>query len=138
MSSSTLAKVALIALMVLGSLLLWIVVPLGWLWLGSQLQSSTQRTGFGPYILVIVGIAVSMFIVGKALAALSRTYGRVSGAPAVVRVRLPWHRSLRGEEDARQPRTVLDVVMVVTVATALAAFAIWFFLFAGSSLPGAA
>lgn len=53
-------------------------------------------------------------------------------------MRLPWHRSLRGEEDARQPRTVLDVVMVATVATALAAFAIWFFLFAGSSLPGAA
>jgi hypothetical protein len=30
---------------------------------------------------------------------------------------------------------VLDVVMIGSVSIALAGFAIWFFLFAGSSLP---
>jgi hypothetical protein len=124
--------------MILGSLLLWIAIPVGWLWLGSQISSSSQQTGFAPYLLVLVGIGVSMAIVGKLLAGLNRTYGRVSGAPAVMRLRMPWHRSLRGEDDSRQPRTVLDVVMVVTVLTALVVFGIWFFVFAGSSLPGAA
>jgi hypothetical protein len=138
MSGTGLAKAGLIALMALGSVLLWIAIPAGWLWLGSQMQSSTQRTGFTPYLVVIVGIGVSMAVVGKLLAKLNRVYGRVSGIESTVRVRLPWHRSLRGEEDARQPRTVLDVVMVTSVTIALIVFAIWFFFLAGSSLPGAA
>jgi hypothetical protein len=49
---------------------------------------------------------------------------------------MPWHRSLRGEEEGRAPRQILDVVMVVSVMTAGFAFLIWFLFFAGSSLPG--
>jgi hypothetical protein len=37
--------------------------------------------------------------------------------------------------EGRPPRTVLDVVMVISVAIGCAAFGIWFFFFAGSSLP---
>ena len=43
---------------------------------------------------------------------------------------------MRGEDDSRPPRSVLDVVMVISVSIALVAmFGIWFFVFAGSSLP---
>ena len=52
-----------------------------------------------------------------------------------MRVRAPWHRSMRGDEDSRPPRSVLDVVMVISVSIAVTAMAIWFFFFAGSSLP---
>ena len=52
-----------------------------------------------------------------------------------MRVVLPWNRSMRGERDAGHPRTVLDVVMVGSVAVALVLFVLWFFLFAGSSIP---
>jgi len=74
----------------------------------------------------------------KLLAVLNRTYKRVAGDDAVVRVRMPWHRSLRGEDDGRVPRSVLDVVMVISVSVALAIFTAWFFLFAGSPLPSGA
>lgn len=135
LSTRPAAKLGLIALMAIGSIALWIAVPIFWLWLGSQMQSNTQETGFGPYLVVLVGIAVSVALLAKGLAALNRAYKRLAGEDAVVRVRMPWHRSMRGEEDSRPPRSVLDVVMVISVSLAATAMAIWFFFFAGSSLP---
>jgi hypothetical protein len=124
----------LILLMAVGSIALWLAIPLGWIYLASKLVSSSQPS-MGPYLLVLVGIPVSMVIVGKLLSKLNRVYGEVTGTTPQVRVRLPWHRSMRGERDGAPPRTVLDVVMVASVTLALVCFAIWFFLFAGSSLP---
>jgi hypothetical protein len=124
----------LIGLMAVGSVLLWIGVPVGWLYLASKLTDSSQPT-MGPYVLVIVGIPATMIVVGKALAALDRTYGRVTGAAPGTRVQAPWHRSMRGDRRSTRPRSVLDVVMVCSVALAVACFALWFFVFAGSSLP---
>jgi hypothetical protein len=132
---SRLAGALLIALMALGSVILWIAIPVGWLYLGSQLTSSSQPS-LGPYVVVIVGIPVSMFVVGRLLAKLNGVYGQVTGRGPTMRVQLPWMRSMRGERDAEHPRTVLDVVMVCSVAVAVVVFAVWFFFFAGSSLPG--
>jgi hypothetical protein len=128
------AAVLLIVLMGIGSIVLWLGVPLGWIYLASKLVDSSQPT-MGPYVLVLIGIPVTMIIVGKLLTRLNRVYGEVTGTTPHVRVVLPWHRSLRDERDAGAPRTILDVVMVVSVALALLCFAIWFFAFAGSSLP---
>lgn len=132
---TSLAKASLIALMALGSVTLWIAIPLGWLWIGSQVQSRSQSPGFGPYFLVLVGIAVSIAAMAWLLARVNRTYKRVAGEDADVRVRMPWHRSVRGEDDSRPPRSVLDVVMVISVSVALLVFGVWFFFFAGSPLP---
>ena len=134
-SLQAVAKAGLIALMAFFSIALWLGIPIGWLWIGSQVQSNSQSTGFGPYFLVIFGICISVFLVTKLLAWLNRRYARVSGADEVVRVRPPWHRSMRGEDDSRAPRSVLDVVMVISVSIAVTAMTIWFFFFAGSSLP---
>jgi hypothetical protein len=130
-----LTKATLIALMALGSVLLWIGSPVGWLYVGSQVQAGSQGAGFGPYLLVLAGIAVSTVVLTKGLASLSRVYDRASGQAEPVRVRMPWHRSMRGDDDSRPPRSILDVVMVVSVSIAFTAMAIWFFFFAGSSLP---
>lgn len=130
-----LAKGALIAFMSVGSIALWLGVPLGWLWIGSQLQSNTQSTGFGPYMLVLAGIVVSVAVLAKLLAMANRAYTRIAGGEVAVRVRMPWHRSMRGEDDSRPPRSALDVVMVISVTSAMLVFGIWFFFFAGSSLP---
>jgi hypothetical protein len=124
----------LIGLMAGGSLLLWIGVPIGWLYLASQLTDSPQPS-MGPYVLVLVGIPATMIAVGKGLAALDRTYGRVTGTSPHGRVQSPWHRSMRGDRRPARPRSVLDIVMVCSVALAVLCFAAWFFLFAGSSLP---
>jgi hypothetical protein len=133
-ASRQIAGALLILLMAVGSIALWLAIPVGWIYLASKLVSSSQPT-MGPYVLVLVGIPVSMVVVGKLLATLNRVYGEVTGTAPQVRVRMPWHRSMRGERDGAHPRTVLDVVMVASVSLALICFGIWFFLFAGSSLP---
>ena len=129
------AKAALIAVMAVGSITLWLGVPIGWLWLGSQMQSTSQGAGFGPYMLVIGGIIVSVVVLTKCLARVNRAYGRVAGDESTMRVRMPWHRSMRGDDDSRYQRNVLDVVMVISVSAAVVAMTIWFFFFAGSPLP---
>jgi hypothetical protein len=63
-------------------------------------------------------------------------YGAITGNNPEVEWRAPWLKSMRGERDTPRPRSVLDVVMIASVTLALIAFAIWFFAFAGSSLPG--
>ncbi len=130
-----LAKAGLIALMALGSLVLWIGSPLGWLWIASQMQTDSKGAGLGPYMVVLVGIVVTAVALAKGLQWLNRLYSTVAGVDEPVRIVLPWHRGLRGQNEGRPPRTVLDVVMVISVSIGVAAFMIWFFFFAGSSLP---
>jgi hypothetical protein len=132
-----LAKAGLIALMALGSVMLWIGSPVIWLWIGSQMQKDTQAAGFGPYMVVLFGIAITAVVLAKLLQMINRLYSAISGADEPVRIVMPWHRGLRGENEGRPPRTVLDVVMVISVAIGAVAFGIWFFFFAGSSLPAA-
>jgi hypothetical protein len=132
-----LAKAGLIALMALGSIVLWIGSPIGWLWIASQMQTDSKGAGLGPYMVVLIGIAITAVVLAKALQRLNRLYGIVAGDDEPVRVVLPWHRGLRGENEGKAPRTVLDVVMVISVSIGVVAFGIWFFFYAGSSLPGA-
>ncbi len=131
------AKAGLIALMALGSVVLWIGSPVGWLWIASQLQTDSKGAGLGPYMVVLIGIAVTAVALAKALQWLNRLYSSVVGADEPVRIVMPWHRGLRGENEGKAPRSVLDVVMVISVSIGVVAFGIWFFFFAGSSLPGA-
>jgi hypothetical protein len=125
----------LIVAMAIGSIVLWLGIPVGWLYLASRIAKSSQPS-MGPYVLVLVGIPGSMIVVGKLLSRLDRTYGAVTGIPPAARAQPAWMRSLRGERESAHRRTILDVVMVWSVALALVCFAIWFFAFAGSSLPG--
>lgn len=128
------AAIGLIALMAIGSVALWIVIPVAWIWIASQLSEGSNPQ-LGPYLLVIVAVPLSMYFVGRGLNRLNHIYGRVTGTTPTVRFQAAWLRSLRGEREGSAPRTVLDVVMVMSVGVALVALAIWFFLFAGSSLP---
>lgn len=129
------AKAGLILLMAIGSIVLWIGSPIFWLWFASQMQKDSQAAGFGPYMVVLFGIAITAVVLAKALQMLNHAYASVEGQNEPVRVIMPWHRSMRGEGEGRAPRTVLDVVMVTSVAIGVVAFGIWFFFFAGSPLP---
>lgn len=135
-AGTRMAKVALIALMAVGSLVLWIGIPVGWLWIGSQFQEGSGQASFGLYLGVLAGIVASMVAMGKVLNRLNGLYGRLTGSETV-RVRMPWHRSMRGEQEGRPPRQVIDVVMVISVMVAGFVFLVWFLVFAGSPLPGA-
>jgi hypothetical protein len=124
----------LVLMMAVGSVFLWIGIPVGWVWIASRTVNSSQPS-LGPYVLVLVATPVSMWLWGKFLFRLNAVYSRVTGETHEVRTQLPWHRSMRGERVVSRPTTVLDLVMIVSVSVALLAFGIWFFFFAGSSLP---
>jgi hypothetical protein len=120
--------------MAVGSVVLWIGIPVGWVWVASRTVKTSQPS-FGPYLLVLLATPLSMWIWGKLLFRLNAVYSRLTGQTYEVRSQLPWHRSMRGERVVRRPTTVLDMVMIVSVSVALTAFGIWFFFFAGSSIP---
>jgi hypothetical protein len=107
--------VALVVLMLAGCLFMWVGVPLVWLWIGSQLQTS-----------VPVGTALLVTIVG-ALATI------ICMAPL-----LTWLNRLHLELRAARGLPIgttspLEVMLVVSAALAIVGFAVWFFGFSGSS-----
>ena len=124
----------LIVLMAIGSVILWIGIPIGWLYLASRMVDTSQPT-LGPYVLLIFGIPITMFVFGRLLFSLDRVFERATGRTSETDFRPPWLKSMRGERAPSRQLTVLEGVMIVSVSVALLAFAIWFFAFAGSSLP---
>jgi hypothetical protein len=129
-------SIALIALMAIGSVMMWIGLPVALLYVASKVADS-PRPSMGPYLLIIIGLPLGMIAIGKALGALDRYHGRITGLDDGRRQQAAWMKSMRGEREGRRRRSVLDTVMVISVGLALLASAIWFFAFAGSSLPGA-
>jgi hypothetical protein len=101
-------------IMVGASLLLWIGVPAGWLWIGSQVQGSTGS----------VGSAIAVMLIGAivSIVALAWVLGRLNAVHEHL-------RQARGAESTGPP--LLEVVLVVTAALALLAFGFWFFVLAG-------
>jgi hypothetical protein len=128
------AAIMLVALMALGSVVMWLGVPLGLVYLASRL-ADTPNPSMGPYLLVLIGLPIGMAAVGKALGALNRAHTRLTGAE-VDEYRPGWTRSMRAERKVERRGGVLDRVMIISVGLAVVIAAVWFFGFAGSSLPG--
>ena len=129
------AGVALVIVMAIGSVVVWLASPLAWLWIGSQMTDSTQPS-LGPYLLVLVGIVLTAVVIGKFLGVINRMHMRITGRVPDKPEHAKWNRSMRGERAPVNDRGVLEQVMAISVSCALVLFAVWFFLFAGSSLPG--
>jgi hypothetical protein len=126
----------LIALMAIGSVIMWLGVPIGLIYLASRLADSSKPS-MGPYVLILVGLVVGMMAVGKLLGALDRYHGRITGLDDGKPTQAAWMTSMRGDRERKRRRSVLDSVMIISVGVALLLFGVWFFAFAGSSLPGA-
>jgi hypothetical protein len=106
----------LLVIMFVGSLVLWVGVPVAWLWIGSQVEGATQSLGAALGV-AILGVAVSIVLIVPALGWLNRLHEEL--------------RVARGFESHGQ--TALEAVLVVSAAVALTAFVVWFFVFSGSS-----
>ena len=102
--------------MVVASALLWVGVPFGWLWVGSQVQAETGSLGLA-LLAMAVGVAASIFVLMRLLGWLN--------------LRLIHARERRGLET--YGNVALEGVMAVSAGLALVSFCIWFFLFSGSS-----
>ena len=101
-------------MMVIGSLVLWVGVPAGWLWVGSQVQAETDSVGNALGVM-FVGVVVSVISLAWLLIRLNR-----------------WNEQLR-ERSGLAPRgnSMLEMVLVVTAGIAVVAFGVWFFVFTG-------
>jgi hypothetical protein len=127
--------IVLVLLMAVGSLLMWVGLPLGLIWLASALTDSSQPS-MGPYLLILIGLPVGMFAIGKLLGGLDLAHGRITGRLDEGPQRAAWLQSMRDERGPRRKRrSVLDTVMVVSVLLAIVVGGIWFLAFAGSPLP---
>jgi hypothetical protein len=123
----------LVALMAIGSVLMWIGVPLALVYVASKLSSSSNPT-LGPILLVLCGLPIGFAIVGKGLGWLDRRHQAITRQGDGSRRTAPWMKSMRGDAEDRHKGGVLDKLMIASVAVALVLFGLWFFVFAGSSL----
>jgi hypothetical protein len=123
----------LMALMAVGSVAMWTVIPIAGLWVASRLSDSYTQMGVAPLLAAAVGIPVAMAVAAKLLARVERLHMRITGTAPPSRV-VPARRRSLG--DSRPERlTTLDRILVLSVLVAMVAMAVWFFAFAGSSLP---
>ncbi len=126
-------RTALAFLIVVGSLITWIGIPLFWIWLAGRLIDEYPSI----YLLSLAACPLTMIIWGWALYRINAVYVELTppptDAPGVQRS--PWLGSLSGERRPRRRQaTLLDVSMIVSVMIALTAMAVWFFAFADITL----
>lgn len=121
--------------MLVGAFSLWTLVPLGWLWIGSQIVG-TQEPRLWAYVVVLVGIVVSVILIAKILSALNRRVLSIRGDEGYrpTKIPLPWLESMRDERHS-QRATTLEIVLVSSAVLAGIAMLIWFIGFAGSPVP---
>ncbi len=105
----------LVAMMFLGSLVLWVGVPVAWLWIGSRLQNGTSlATATG---VMMIGMLLSVTLLLAALGWLSRR-----------------HTELQERRNVPESETTaLERVLVSSAVIAVIGFLVWFFGFSGSS-----
>ena len=124
----------MVALMAVGSVMMWIGLPIGLIFIASRVADSPQPS-MGPYMIIVFGLPVGMALIGMGLARLGRVYDRTVGSADDKIPRAAWLKSMRAERGSGRRRSMLDVVMVLSVGFCLLCMAIWFFAFAESPLP---
>jgi hypothetical protein len=105
----------LVAIMLVGSLVLWLGVPAGWLWVGSQVQGQTGSVG-AAMLVMMAGVAASIALLVRSLSWLNTRHVEV--------------RASRGLDVGGA--TALERVLVASGALVLIGFGVWFFGFSGS------
>ncbi len=106
----------LLALIMLGGgLVLWVGVPVGWLYIGSQVQAATNSVG-AALGSMFLGAVASILAIVMVLAWLNRKHIEL--------------REARGLEDP-ESTTALEAVMTISAVIAVVGFGVWFFLIEG-------
>ena len=129
------AAAGLALAIVLGSLFLWIGVPVLGMWLAGQV--TTSSVGF--LFATLGGIPITMIATGFAIYRLNAVYESIRpGDRHAPRSRSAWNVSLSeeraGDRRARAPRPLVDVAMTASAVTALVLLLVWFFFIARMQL----
>jgi hypothetical protein len=139
LQGTRLQRIALVAGSALCAVNIWTGAPLFAVWVGSHLQHSATGLSMTAVFSVVLVLAVMVGLLAWALSWINQRYDEVTGRPAKARYTSPWLRSMRGEREVeirqRTGVTAVERIVIVSVVAAVLAFEIWFFFFAGSSLP---
>jgi uncharacterized membrane protein len=134
-----LQKIGLVAASALCSINIWTGAPLLAVWVGSKLQTDSTSLSMTAVFAVIVVLAVVVFLLAWLLSVINARYDEVTGRPPAARRTSPWMRSMRDEreEDAQRKYGIsgIERVVMISVVIAVLVAEVWFFFFAGSSLP---
>ena len=107
-----------------GSLLLWIGIPAGWVWLGTSLAGE-QDLGYG---IALVGAPPCMVVWAWILYRLQLVRNRLSGLEGRPGARAGWLRSLSAERDEARGGSLLESSLVLSAVLAAVAFGLWLVL----------
>jgi hypothetical protein len=110
------SAVLMLAIMFIGSLVLWIGLPIGCLYVGSRVQDATHSVGVA-LLAMAAGVAVGIFAIVPLLGYLNRKQMEL--------------RAARGLDTYGQ--APLEGVLVVSAGLALVGFGVWFFFFSGAT-----
>jgi ABC-type multidrug transport system permease subunit len=108
------SAVLVLLIMLGGSLVLWVGVPVGWLYIGSQIQGATDSIG-AALGAMLVGAPLTIIVIAKGLVFLNRKHMEL--------------REARGHEVSGQG--ALEAVMIVSAFIAVAGFVFWFLILTG-------
>ena len=116
---------------------IWTGAPLLGLWVGSRVAPESGISMLAVLVVIVV-IGVAVWLLMQALGYLQAAYAETSGRPTARR-QTTWLRPMSGERAhgkgaVAPPLNAADYVVVSVVVLAIAAFEVWFFFFAGSSL----
>ena len=104
----------LLLIMLGGGLVLWVGVPVAWLYVGSQVQAKTNSIG-AALAVMFVGVIASIVLIVPLLGWLNQKHADL--------------REARGLESHGQ--VALEAVMTISAVIAVVGFGIWFFLIEG-------
>ena len=114
----------------LGVVFLGLGVPLLWVFIASKLSNTFLKLPLLPLFVMIMGLLVTYM----ALAALVARFDKERQEMGPTR--MSWNRSLSADRFETSQTTQWERIFITTAIIVAILFEIWFFVFAGSSLPG--
>ena len=122
------AAAFVLCVMAVGTLVLWIGIPLGGAWALGELID----TQAGHYLAGILGIPLAMVFFAPVLFWLNRLYLRIRQARLAADAEDGWEEAwdAEGDEPRLIPRGPLEPLLFVSFVIALVAIIVWFFFFA--------
>jgi divalent metal cation (Fe/Co/Zn/Cd) transporter len=113
-----------------GVLVLGLGVPLLWVFIASKLSDTFLSLPLLSLFVMVMGLGITYMLLAAVVARYDKERAQLGPA------RMSWNRSLGAERNPETKTTQWERVFITTCIVMAFLFEIWFFVFAGSSLPG--
>jgi hypothetical protein len=125
---------------VAAALIIGFGVPLGWIWIGSQMQtgSGASTVNFSVAMVILFGIIATYVLLLYVAGIVMAYFGpREAGGATATRTRAPWMRGMTDTREVKKGSAMgaIERLFVITTMIVFAAFWLWFAFKAGSPLP---